>query len=336
MSDKTAVIFGLEGLVLKHEERAFFKEANPLGYILFGRNVDNPDQLRALTSSLRDISGNLDTPILIDQEGGRVQRLRPPHWRSAPAAKVFGDLWDKSPDDANRAVELNTLLQAAELLDVGIDVDCAPLLDVPIPEVTDAIGNRAFHANPAVIIELARTQANTFLNAGVLPVIKHIPGHGRATSDSHMELPTVIEDAATLEKSDFVPFRALNDYPIGMTAHIVYQAYDDKLPATISSVIIQNVIREKLGFDGLLLTDDLSMRALKEPFDVRARNSLKAGCDIVLHCNGDMDEMSAVMRGMSDMSSEATTRWNKALQRRKQGCSINSVENLQELNSLLT
>ena len=335
MPSKSAVIFGLEGLELNEVEQGFFKETNPFGYILFARNINNPDQLRSLTDSIRAISGDASTPILIDQEGGRVQRLRAPHWREAPAAKLFGDLWHKSPDDAKLAVELNTTLISAELNNVGIDVDCAPLLDVPIPEVNEIIGDRAFSSDIDITIELARIQADTFLKNDIMPIIKHIPGHGRATSDSHLELPIVSASEEILENSDFAAFKALSNYPMAMTAHIVYEAFDATLPATSSPTIIEKIIRQKIGFEGLLITDDLSMKALSGPFDMRAKDCLAAGCDILLHCNGDMGEMKSIAKGMRAMSDISNRRWATARSKRGAAIPIDVGSTLDKLNQLL-
>ncbi|EKV31411.1 Beta N-acetyl-glucosaminidase [Caenispirillum salinarum AK4] len=302
-----AAIFGLAGPRLTDAERAFFADADPYGFILFGRNVETPDQVRALVAELRACVGR-EAPVLIDQEGGRVRRLKPPHWRDAPSMAPFVALHARDPAAAGRAVSLNASLLAAELADLGIDVDCYPLADVPVAGAHDIIGDRAFGHDPAVVSTLCGHAISGLLAGGVLPVIKHIPGHGRAFADSHLDLPTVDADRATLEATDFVPFKALAQAPYGMTAHIVYTALDPDRPATTSPTVIRGVVRGELGFEGLLMTDDLSMKALTGDFAVRAAESLAAGCDLVLHCNGDMDEMTAVARGCRPLDLDAQAR----------------------------
>jgi beta-N-acetylhexosaminidase len=311
-----AAIFGCVGLSLSEAEVRFFKTANPLGFILFARNVSTPDQVRRLVADLRECVGRADAPILIDQEGGRVQRLRPPHWRAAPPGAVFGRLAALDRDLARRALRLNNRLIAAELAALGIDVDCTPVLDVPVPGAHDVIGDRAFGADPNMIGILGREVCEGMLDQGVVPIIKHIPGHGRAQVDSHKDLPLVSASRAELEQSDFRPFRALADAPWAMTAHVVYAAIDADNPATTSRRVIDEVIRGFIGFDGLLLSDDLSMQALNGSFAERASASLAAGCDVALHCNGDMAEMNAVLQGaapMSDVAWERFTRGRAAL-----------------------
>lgn len=292
------------------EERRFFAEADPFGFILFARNIESPDQVRGLTAALRDAVGR-DAPILIDQEGGRVRRLRPPTWRDAPAMRPFGDLYARDPEAAERALRLNTLLMAAELRGLGVDVDCAPVLDVPVAGAHDIIGDRAFSLDPVVVARLGRVVADAFLEGGVYPVIKHIPGHGRALADSHFDLPVVDAALADLRDRDFVPFKALADAPFAMTAHIVYTALDAARPATTSPVLVADIIRGELGFSGLLMTDDLSMKALAGRFEDRAWASLEAGCDLLLHCNGDMAEMRAVMAGCRPLDAAGVARWER-------------------------
>lgn len=283
------LVVGLSGPVLTAEEQAFLTDAKPLGVILFARNVADPAQLRRL---IDDCRAALDSSawILIDQEGGRVARLRPPHWSERPAAGVLGAL---GGDLADEAAYLTARLIADDLHQLGVTVDCWPVLDVPAPDGHDIIGDRAFGARPDHIARLGRAACQGLLDGGVLPVIKHIPGHGRATADSHETLPVVNADAAGLE-TDFAPFRALSDMPLAMTAHVVYQCIDDQNPATWSHKLIAEVIRRDIGFDGILLTDDITMRALSGPMAARAEKALDAGCDIVLHCNGDLAEMRAV------------------------------------------
>ncbi len=299
----SAAIYGLEGLVLTEGERAFFRDANPYGYILFKRNCDTPKQLRALTDSLRELSGRNDLPILIDQEGGRVARLQAPHWRKPPAAAVLAALGKH----AAHAVYLNARLIAAELTQMGITVDCAPLADIPVPGSHDIIGDRAYGTDAKQVVALAREMSRGLLDGGVLPVLKHIPGHGRARVDSHEALPVVDAQLPELEMTDFVPFRELRDIPLGMTAHIIYTSLDKDRVATTSPVVIE-YIRNKIGFDGLLMSDDLSMKALAGSYKEKAEATLAAGCDLVLHCNGKMEEMTEVAKGAAVMSAKAKKR----------------------------
>lgn len=299
-SKLSAAIYGLEGLTLTPAERAFFAEVNPYGYILFKRNCENPAQLRALTDSLRELSGRADLPILIDQEGGRVARLQAQHWRRPPAAAELARA-------SGRAVYLNARIIAAELLAMGITVNCAPLADIPVPGSHDIIGDRAYGRTAAEVVPLAREMARGLLDGGVLPILKHIPGHGRAKVDSHEALPVVDASLAELEATDFVPFRELRDIPLGMTAHIIYTALDAEKVATISPAVI-HYIRETIGFDGLLMSDDLSMKALTGSYRDKAEVTLKAGCDLVLHCNGKMDEMIEVAKGTSAMTAATIRR----------------------------
>lgn len=302
-----AAIYGLSGPRLTPEERAFFTDADPFGFILFARNVETPEQVRALVASLRDCVGR-EAAVLIDQEGGRVRRLKPPHWRDAPSMAPFTALHARDPGAAAEAVRLNARLLAGELAALGIDVDCYPLADVPVEGAHDIIGDRAFGSDPAVVAHLAGMACAGLLDAGVLPVVKHIPGHGRAHADSHDALPVVDASLDALRATDFAPFRALRDAPYGMTAHIVYTAIDPDRPATTSPTVIGDIVRGELGFQGLLMTDDLSMRALTGPFARRAADSLAAGCDLVLHCNGDMAEMTAVAEGCRPLDPAARMR----------------------------
>jgi beta-N-acetylhexosaminidase len=306
-----AVIFGCAGPILSAAERDFFDATQPLGFILFARNVIDPDQVRRLGSALRASIGRPDAPILIDQEGGRVQRLRPPHWRALLPAGRFGELAQLDEAAGQRAVKLNHRLIAAELTDLGINVDCAPLIDLRVPSAHDVIGDRAYGSDPELIAALGRAAANGLLEGGVMPIIKHIPGHGRAMVDSHHDLPRVAASRAELSARDFRPFRALNDLPWGMTAHVVYEAIDADLPATLSPKVIAEVIRGEIGFDGLLLTDDLSMKALRGNLSDLARASLTAGCDVVLHCNGDMNEMRQVAAGIAPLSERGKRRYEQ-------------------------
>lgn len=309
----SAAIYGCSGHRLTEAEKAFFADVRPWGFILFRRNVDSPDQMRALTDELRDCIGDPMAPILIDQEGGRVQRMGPPHWPKYPPAEAYL----KATNDvltARELVRLGARLMAHDLKTVGINVDCLPVLDVPVPGAHDIIGDRAYAHDPATVAQLGRAAAEGMLAGGVLPVIKHMPGHGRAFADTHKELPTVHADMDTLDGWDFAPFKALSDMPIGMTAHIVFTAIDGKHPATQSKKAIR-LIRERLGFGGLLLSDDLVMSALSGTLTERARKSLKAGCDLVVHWNGDMEEMRQVAEGVGPLKGKAARRADAALAR---------------------
>jgi len=308
-----ACILGCAGLVLSENERAFFRDAKPWGFILFARNVQTPDQVRALVRSLRETVGRDDAPVLIDQEGGRVQRLKPPHWPLYPTGRAYADFAANDPLSGRAVARLGARLIASDLSALGITVDCAPVLDVPVAGADAIIGDRAYGATIGSIATLGRAFAEGLISGGVLPVIKHIPGHGRATADSHLVLPVVVEDLLALE-TDFTPFRMLSDMPMAMTAHVVYSAIDAKRPATTSIDAIR-FIRENLGFGGLIMSDDLSMKALKGDFAGRARRSLRAGCDVVLHCNGDMGEMQAVMAGTKALAGDPRRRAEAALAR---------------------
>jgi len=288
-----AAIFGVGGLVLSREEAAFFRDVQPWGFILFGRNIENPNQVRALTSALRETVGRSDSPILIDQEGGRVQRLRPPHWPAYPKGETYRRLRGAGLSTRDFAW-LGGRLIAADLADLGINVDCAPVADVPVRGAHDVIGDRAFAEEVGEVVSLARAMAEGLMAGGVLPIIKHIPGHGRAGADSHKTLPVVHTALTELKASDFAAFKGLADLPMAMTAHVVFTAVDPDRPATTSPAVIEDVIRKAIGFDGLLMSDDLSMEALSGDLVGRAGASLAAGCDVVLHCNGSMEEMTRV------------------------------------------
>ena len=291
---RSRAIFGCAGAALAAEERDFFRDIQPWGFILFGRNVADPDQIRRLVADLRETVGDSSAPVLIDQEGGRVARLTPPHWKERPTAQVFADLHDRAPEEAREAAYLNARLIARDLTDLGINVDCLPVLDVPVEGAHDIIGDRAYGRDPSVIIDLGRAVIEGMIEGGVLPVMKHIPGHGRARADSHLDLPRVSATAEELSASDFVTFRSLAHCPLAMTAHVVYEAIDAQRPATTSPKVIRDVIRGEIGFDGLLMSDDLSMQALSGSLDHRAKASLFAGCDVVLHCNGNLAEMREI------------------------------------------
>ena len=307
-----SAVYGCEGLTLAVEERAFFRDCSPFGFILFARNCDNPAQLRALSQALREAAGT-DVPILIDQEGGRVARLKPPHWRARPAARLFGELFEQNPEQGREAAYLCARAIAHELKDIGVNANCAPVLDVPVKGAHDIIGDRAFAMDPLTVIELGRATIDGYLDGGVLPIVKHIPGHGRSLADSHLALPRVSASAEALSVHDFVTFRSLNQAPIAMTAHVVYEAIDPRRPATTSPKMVQNIIRGEIGFEGLLMSDDLSMAALEGPLDLRAKQALFAGCDIVLHCNGKLDEMKEIAREARPLAGPARQRAEAAL-----------------------
>lgn len=306
-----ALIVGCAGLRLDEAERRLFRQSDPLGLILFQRNCAEPEQVRALTAEFRECVGRADAPVLIDQEGGRVARLKPPHWRKAPPAGVFAQGFAADPDGAARAVRANARLIAAELIALGIDVDCAPVLDVRQPEGHGIIGDRAFGDGPEAVSRLAREMCRGLLEGGVMPVIKHMPGHGRARVDSHESCPRVEADAASLRAIDFEPFRALADMPWAMTAHVLYTAFDAMKPATVSPCVVADVIRGEIGFDGLLLSDDISMKALGGSLTERALAALAAGCDIALHCSGKMEEMVALCSACPPMTAEAWARFGR-------------------------
>ncbi|MDY6924430.1 MAG: beta-N-acetylhexosaminidase [Pseudomonadota bacterium] len=310
---RSAAIYGCSGHRLTEAEKAFFAEVRPWGFILFRRNVDSPDQLRALTDEMRHCVDDPDAPVLIDQEGGRVQRMGPPHWARYPPAAAYLEAADGLLR-ARELVRLGARLMAHDLRAAGITVDCAPVLDVPVPGAHDIIGDRAYARDPEIVALLGRAAAEGLLAGGVLPVIKHMPGHGRAFGDSHHELPVVHADLATLDGWDFVPFKALSDMPLAMTAHVVFDAIDPKRPATTSKKAVK-LMRQGLGFGGLILSDDLSMKALSGSLDERAAAALKAGCDVVLHCNGDLDEMRSVAEGVGKLKGKAGKRAAAALAR---------------------
>lgn len=309
-----ACILGCSGPVLTPEERDFFAEVRPWGFILFRRNVESPEQVRDLTAALREAVGRPDAPILIDQEGGRVQRLRPPHWPSYPSGRAYLRAANGDLSRARELVRTGARLIAADLKRLGIDVDCVPVVDVPQPGAHEIIGDRAYGETVEAVASLGRAAAEGLLAGGVLPVVKHVPGHGRANADSHVDLPVVDTPLDVLDAVDFRPFRVCSDLPMAMTAHVVYTAVDPKRPATQSRKAVR-LIRETIGFKGLLMTDDLSMEALKGDLSERAAASIKAGCDVVLHCNGRMDEMAQVVAGTPKLKGEAKRRAAAALAR---------------------
>jgi len=311
-----AFITGCAGPALTDAERRFLAEADPWGLILFKRNVAAPDDVRRLIGEFRAVIGR-EAPVLIDQEGGRVQRLGPPHWPAYPPAAAYGALYDRDRSAGLAAAKLGARLIAEDLAELGIDVDCAPVADVPIAAADPIISDRAYGANAAKVAALAGAFAAGLIEGGVLPVLKHIPGHGRATADSHQTLPVVTTDPAVLDATDFAAFRPLRALPMGMTAHVVFTAIDPVAPATTSANIVRNVIRDSIGFAGLLMTDDISMGALSGSLGERTRAALGAGCDVVLHCNGDMSEMCAVAAEAPALRGEAACRAEAALAMRR-------------------
>lgn len=306
-----AFICGLKGHSLDAEERAFLRDASPWGVILFRRNVESREQVARLTADLRNALGR-HAPVLVDQEGGRVQRLNTPNWRAYPSAARFEQA-AADPAQAERLAWLGARLMAHDLRQVGIDVDCLPVLDVPAEGSHAIISDRAYSRDPARAAKLGRAAAEGLMAGGVAPVMKHIPGHGRAKADSHFELPVVEASRAELEAVDFRPFKANADLPMAMSAHVVYTAIDPSAPGTLSKTIVQDIVRGLIGFDGLLMTDDLSMKALTGNFRERAESAIAAGCDMVLHCNGDLSEAAAVAQGAPALAGKALARAEKAL-----------------------
>ncbi len=309
-----AFVAGCSGPELSPEERAFFRDADPFGFILFRRNIVSPEQVRALTAALREAVGRDEAPVLIDQEGGRVQRLGPPHWPRYPAGRAYAKL-GAATVEARDSAFLGARLMAHDLLELGITVDCLPVLDVPVPGAHDVIGDRAYGEDPETVTALGGGAAEGLLAGGVLPVVKHIPGHGRAGADSHLALPRVSASLDELRARDFVPFKALAHLPAAMTAHVVYEAIDPEAPGTTSRRVVQEIIRGEIGFDGLLFTDDLSMKALAGPFRARMEAAIAAGCDIGLHCNGDLAEARAVAEGAPVLAGRSLERAAAALAR---------------------
>ena len=312
-----AFITGVSGTALTDDERAFLRDQRPWGFILFKRNIDTPDQVIRLIDEMRSAVGQPEAPVLIDQEGGRVQRLQPPQWPAYPPGAVFSALYEIDRDAGLEAARLSSRLIAADLADLGITVDCLPLADVPVPGADSVIGNRAYGTTPDKVAAIARAVTDGLAQGGVLPVLKHIPGHGRATADSHFQLPTVDTPVAELAKTDFAAFAPLADLPMAMTAHVVFSALDPAQPATTSATIIEQVIRGAIGFRGLLMSDDVSMNALQGSIAERTRASLAAGCDVVLHCNGKLDEMRQVAGETPMLAGEALARADRALASRR-------------------
>ena len=330
-----AFIVGVSGFVLTDEERAFLREQQPWGFILFKRNIDTPTQVADLVGELRKVVARDDAPVLVDQEGGRVQRLGPPHWPSYPPGAVFSALYDQNHAAGLEAARLSSRLIAADLTDLGITVDCLPLADVPVAGADAVIGNRAYGTEPDKVAAIARAVTDGLVQGGVLPILKHIPGHGRATADSHMALPRVDTSAAELARTDFAAFKPLADLPMAMTAHVVFSAFDAAQPATTSATMIEQVIRGAIGFQGLLMSDDVSMNALEGSIAERTQAIVAAGCDMVLHCNGKMDEMRQAAAETPILSGEALARADRALASRKAPQPFDRVATRKALDELI-
>jgi len=332
----SAAIFDTEGATLTADEKAFFKDVNPFGYILFSRHCASPEAVKRLIGELKSLSGRDRLPILIDQEGGRVARLKPPHWPKYPPAGVFAGMMKFDRDKAHKAAHLNARLIAHDLYELGITVDCAPLADLPVQGAHDIIGDRAFGTEAEQVIYLARAMAAGLMEGGIVPILKHIPGHGRATADSHDEVPVVNEPLDVLRATDFIPFKALANLPMAMTAHVLYTAIDDQNMATLSKKTI-NLIRKELGFNGLLLTDALDMKSMaKMPLDKRASASLAAGCDIALHCNSSFKEKLEVAKGVCALEGESLERANRAMASVKTPKTFDPDAGRQKLEMLLS
>ena len=310
--DLKAFISGCAGLALSDDERHFFAATRPCGLILFARNCGTPEQVAALVTQFKDAVESDDVLVLIDQEGGRVQRLRAPLWRTMPPARCYGRLYESDPEAAKCAAFASARLIAQELRDLGITVNTTPVLDVPQQGAQEIIGDRAFSTDPDIVAALGGAVVEGCLAGGVLPVIKHVPGHGRALADSHLSLPKIDVDPDELEATDFRPFRALRDAPLAMTAHVLIPAFDDRRPATTSPVIMGEVIRNRLGLTGLIMSDDLGMKALRGPFAERARDTIAAGCDVALHCSGALGEMVEVGGAVPPLAGLAAERFARA------------------------
>jgi len=313
MSESKSMILGCAGKSLTDAEIRFYRDERPWGFILFARNIGEAGQIRDLVASMRDSVGRPDAPVFIDQEGGRVQRLRPPLAPNYPAGGALGALWRDDREAGRRAAWLMARLHAFDLSRLGITADCLPVLDVPVEGASDVIGARAYGKEPGAVIELGRASAEGLMSGGVLPVMKHIPGHGRAFADTHFALPTVDTPLPELRQHDFAPFKALNQLPMAMTAHVVYSAVDPDNPATTSAKVVNEIIRGEIGFDGLLMSDDTSMKALSGDFPTKAASILAAGCDLVLHCNGVFEEMSGIASRTTALSGKSLQRAERAL-----------------------
>jgi beta-N-acetylhexosaminidase len=330
-----AFITGVSGLELRAEEREFIRSERPWGFILFKRNIETPAQATLLVRELQDAVGEPGAPVLIDQEGGRVQRFGPPHWPTYPAGAVFGTLYDIDPALGLAAARLSARLIAADLLETGVTVDCLPLADVPVAGADAVIGNRAYGTEPGKVAAIARAVTEGLEQGGILPVLKHIPGHGRATADTHFKLPMVDTPRAELERTDFAAFQPLADLPMAMTAHVVFSALDSAHPATTSATIIEQVIRGVIGFQGLLMSDDVSMNALAGSIAERTQAIFTAGCDMVLHCNGKLDEMREVAAVTPELSGKALERARRALASRRAPQAFDRLAARAELDALI-
>src|SRR5467141_898618 len=330
-----AFITGVSGPELTAAEREFIRSERPWGFILFKRNIETPAQVILLVRELREAIGNPEAPVLIDQEGGRVQRLGPPHWPVYPPGAVFGVLYDIDSALGLTAARLSARLMAADLTELGVTVDCLPLADVPVAGADAVIGNRAYGTEPGKAAAIARAVTEGLEQGGVLPVLKHIPGHGRATADSHFKLPTVDISREELERTDFAAFQPLADLPMAMTAHVVFSALDPAQPATTSATIIRQVIRGVIGFQGLLMSDDVSMNALAGSIAERTRAIVNAGCDMVLHCNGKLDEMREVAAETPELSGMAQERARRALASRGAPQAFDRLAARAELDALV-
>ncbi|MDE2385067.1 MAG: beta-N-acetylhexosaminidase [Alphaproteobacteria bacterium] len=329
-----AYISGCAGTSLSSDEEKFFASCNPWGLILFKRNIESPEQVRELTTAFRKIVQRADAPVFVDQEGGRVQRLGPPHWRKYPEARKFGALYQINPALALRAARNIGRLMAEELYDVGFTSSCLPVLDLPQPGAHDVIGNRAYDVKPERIMVLANAHMAGLMEGGILPVMKHVPGHGRSTVDSHHNLPVVAASRLDLESSDFVPFTGIAHCPMAMTAHVVYPALDPDYPATLSRKIVRHVIRKVIGFNGLLMTDDLSMKALSGSMTDKAKLAYEAGVDMLLHCNGVMDEMREVGAAATELSAKTARRAKAALKMRRKPFAFDQKQAMADLAAL--
>lgn len=315
MSESKAVIIGVSGTELTSEERNFFREHKPWGFILFARNCKDANQICDLNAAMRDAIGEPDAPVFIDQEGGRVQRLRPPLAPNYPPASELGALYHRDREAGLQAARLMSRLHAIDLAKYGFSADCLPVLDVPVEGASSVIGNRAYGFEPFTVTEMGRAAAEGLMEGGILPVIKHIPGHGRGFADSHHNLPVVDASLAELEAHDFVPFKALADMPLAMTGHLVFTAIDPDNPATTSKIVIDRIIRDYIGFDGLLMSDDVSMNALSGDIATRTRAIFAGGCDMVLHCHGIMSEMQDVVENTPLLTGKALERAQAAMAR---------------------
>jgi beta-N-acetylhexosaminidase len=330
-----AFITGTSGTTLTADERAFIAAERPWGFILFRRNIDDPAQVTALVREMREAARAPDAPVLVDQEGGQVQRFRPPHWPNYPAGAIFGRLYDIDSKIGLQAARLSARLIADDLLPMGVTVDCLPLADVPVPGADAVIGDRAYGDEPGKVAAIARAVAEGLERGGILPVLKHIPGHGRATADSHLALPTVNTPREELERTDFAAFKPLADLPMAMTAHVVFSAIDPAQPTTTSATMIERVIRGLIGFQGLLMSDDVGMNALAGSIGERSRALIAAGCDMILHCSGKLEEMREIAREAPELSGKALMRAQRALASRKPPQPFDRAAAKAELDALI-